>query len=30
MSFLSLYGFASRSERRGRPAPVLIGRSGLP
>ena len=30
LSFLSLYGFTSRTERRGRPAPILIGRSGLP
>ena len=29
-SFLSLYGFTSRTGRRSRPAPILIGRSGLP
>lgn len=29
-SFLSLYGFSRRAERRGRPGPILIGRSGLP
>lgn len=30
ISFLSLYGLTSRPERRGRPAPIMIGRSGLP
>ncbi len=30
LSFLSLYGFTSRTERRSRPAPIMIGRSGLP
>ncbi len=29
-SFLSLYGFASRTERRSRLAPISIGRAGLP
>jgi hypothetical protein len=29
ISFLSLYGLTSRNARRGRPAPIMIGRSGL-